>query len=52
VKQRSSICLEAAVWTCFGVLVTFVLAGSRIFKAFRITLPAFKIARPFIPASL
>jgi multiple antibiotic resistance protein len=33
-----------AAWTCFGILSSFALAGSLIFKAFGITLPAFKIA--------
>jgi multiple antibiotic resistance protein len=33
-----------AAWTCFAVLSSFALAGSLIFKAFGITLPAFKIA--------
>lgn len=33
-----------AAWTCWAVLSLFALAGSLIFKAFGITLPAFKIA--------
>jgi multiple antibiotic resistance protein len=33
-----------AAFTCFLVLTSFALAGSLIFKAFGITLPAFKIA--------
>lgn len=33
-----------ASWTCAIVLSTFAVAGSLIFKAFGITLPAFKIA--------
>jgi len=33
-----------AAWTCFLVLTLFALTGSLIFKAFGITLPAFKIA--------
>jgi multiple antibiotic resistance protein len=33
-----------AAWTCAIVLSSFSLAGSLIFKAFGITLPAFKIA--------
>lgn len=33
-----------AAWTCFLVLTAFAFAGSLIFKAFSITLPAFKIA--------
>ena len=33
-----------SAWTCGIVLCTFSLVGSLIFKAFGITLPAFKIA--------
>lgn len=33
-----------ATWTCAIVLTVFAVAGSLIFKAFGITLPAFKIA--------
>ncbi len=33
-----------AAWTCAIVLTVFAVAGSLIFKAFGITLPAFKIA--------
>ncbi|MCE5307318.1 MAG: MarC family protein [Acidobacteriales bacterium] len=33
-----------ASWTCFLVLTAFAAMGSLIFKAFDITLPAFKIA--------
>lgn len=33
-----------AAWTCAIVLTSFAVAGSLIFKAFGITLPAFKIA--------
>jgi multiple antibiotic resistance protein len=35
---------KQAAWTCFGILSSFALAGSLIFKVFGITLPAFKIA--------
>ena len=35
---------KQAAWTLFGVLTTFALAGSLIFKVFGITLPALKIA--------
>lgn len=35
---------KQACWTLFGVLSTFALAGSLIFKLFGITLPALKIA--------
>ena len=42
-ENRRQIAKQAA-WTCFGVLSAFALAGSLIFKAFGITLPAFKIA--------
>ena len=41
--QRSRMARQAA-WTCFLTLSVFALAGSLIFKAFGITLPAFKIA--------
>ncbi|MGB8655889.1 MAG: MarC family protein, partial [Candidatus Acidiferrales bacterium] len=33
-----------SAWTCAIVLCSFAIAGSLIFKAFGITLPAFKIA--------
>jgi multiple antibiotic resistance protein len=35
---------KQAAWTCFGVLSAFAFAGTLIFKAFGITLPALKIA--------
>ena len=35
---------KQACWTLFGVLSSFALAGSLIFKVFGITLPALKIA--------
>jgi multiple antibiotic resistance protein len=42
-EKRRRMARQAA-WTCFLVLSLFTLAGSLIFKAFSITLPAFKIA--------
>lgn len=41
--QRRGVARRAA-WTCSIVLASFAIAGSLIFKAFGITLPAFKIA--------
>jgi multiple antibiotic resistance protein len=41
--ERRQVARRAA-WTCAIVLRTFSVAGSLIFKAFGITLPAFKIA--------
>jgi MarC family membrane protein len=35
---------KQSAWTLFGVLTSFALAGSLIFKVFGITLPALKIA--------
>src|SRR5580692_11132939 len=42
-QERRWIARRSA-WTCAIVLSTFAVAGSLIFKAFGITLPAFKIA--------
>jgi multiple antibiotic resistance protein len=42
-EKRRRMARQAA-WTCFLVLGAFSFAGSLIFKAFGITLPAFKIA--------
>jgi multiple antibiotic resistance protein len=41
--ERQQVARRAS-WTCAIVLSTFALAGSLIFRAFGITLPAFKIA--------
>jgi multiple antibiotic resistance protein len=41
-SKRAAMARQAA-WTCFLVLAAFAIAGSVIFKAFGITLPAFKI---------
>jgi multiple antibiotic resistance protein len=43
IAKRRRMARQAA-WTLFGVLTTFALAGSLIFKVFGITLPALKIA--------
>jgi multiple antibiotic resistance protein len=42
-EKRRRMARQSA-WTCYLVLTVFSLAGSLIFKAFSITLPAFKIA--------
>ena len=42
-EKRRRMARQAA-WTCWAVMSLFALAGSLIFKAFGITLPAFKIA--------
>ena len=43
-EARRARMARQAAWTCFVVLSVFAAAGSIIFKAFGITLPAFKIA--------
>jgi multiple antibiotic resistance protein len=43
-ETRRARMARQAAWTCFVVLSVFAAAGSIIFKAFGITLPAFKIA--------
>lgn len=48
---RSAMARRSA-WTCCIVLCTFSVAGSLIFKAFGITLPAFKIAGGVILLSI
>lgn len=42
-KESQSVALKTALFS-FGIIVVFVFAGSLIFEAFGITLPAFRIA--------
>ena len=43
-EQKRRRMARQSAWTCYLVLTVFSFAGSLIFKAFSITLPAFKIA--------
>lgn len=43
-RQHRRRMARRAAWTCFGVLCSFAVAGTLIFRLFGITLPAFKIA--------